>query len=82
MRSAYQEALKRAKKRGGLKDELANSDDAARMALICDGALMHLVGAASPELVWSGAQKKGMTTRELLELANKDPNAVHDLMWI
>lgn len=73
----YLVALKRCAKVGP-----AHADDPALMASFCDGVLMQLVGAASPQLVWEGAQKKGLTTAELNKLCLDNPNAVHDLMWI
>lgn len=75
--SSYHDALAAAKKVGS-----AHATDAGIMAQICDTSLQLLVGAAAPELVWNGAQKKGMTARQLLELANSDPAAVHELMWL
>lgn len=74
--SAYTDALAAANQVGS-----ANATDAGVMAQFCDSALQHLVGAASPELVWDGAQAKGMTALELHNLAATDPIAVHDLMW-
>lgn len=60
----------------------ANATDAGVMAQFCDSTLQILVGAASPQLVWEGAQKRNMTALELLALANEDPHAVHELMWL
>lgn len=71
----YEEALKEAKKVGA-----ARASDAGLMALFCDANLQLLVGAVSPQLVWEGAQKRGMTTRDLATLC-KDPLAVDDLQW-
>jgi hypothetical protein len=59
----------------------ARATDAGVMAQFCATSLQLIVGAASPELVWIGAQKAGMTALELVTLANKKPLAVHDLMW-
>lgn len=75
--SKYQAALKAANKVGA-----SHAADAGVMALFCATSLQILVGAASPELVWDGAQKRGMTALELAKLAQKDPLAVHDLMWV
>ncbi|MET8864690.1 hypothetical protein ABZW11_17270 [Nonomuraea sp. NPDC004580] len=72
----YEQALAAARKVGN-----ANADDAGAMALYCADILQHMVGAASPKLVWEGAQKAGMTHLQLALLAQKDPAAVHDLMW-
>lgn len=58
------------------------ADDAALMALFCDGPLQRLVGAVSPQLVWDGAHAKELTTRELAAMANRDPMAVEALQWI
>jgi hypothetical protein len=77
MAGSYQEELRAAKRAGASK-----ASDAGAMALYCESALMHVVGAASPQLVWEGAQKSGMTTAQLIALAVKDPNAVHELMWL
>jgi len=74
--TSYRDALAAAKKAGS-----ANAADEGVMAQFCATSLQTLVGAASPQLVWEGAQKKGMTARELAALANRNPNAVHDLMW-
>lgn len=57
------------------------ADDTALMALFCDRNLQYLVGAVSPELVWKGAQKRGLTTQQLGALANSDVMAVSDLQW-
>ncbi len=60
----------------------SRADDNALMALFCEGPLQTLVGAVSPELVWDGAQRQGLTTRELGRLANTDMMAVSDLQWV
>lgn len=73
----YQEELKAANKVGSAK-----ATDAGVMAQFCATSLQTLVGAAAPELVWEGAQKKGMTALELVTLATNKPAAVHELMWI
>jgi hypothetical protein len=73
----YEQTLKRARKTGAF-----HASDAELMALFCDGELQILVGAASPKLVWNGAQKKNMSTKQLSALCITNPNAVHDLMWI
>ena len=75
--SEYQQALKAAKKIGA-----AHAADEGVMAMFCATSLQTLVGAASPELVWAGARKQGMTARELACLATSDAAAVHDLMWV
>lgn len=74
---AYTAALKRARDKG-----VGRCDDAAAMAAFCEANLAILVGAVSPQLVWEGAQKKGLTFRELGRLAGTDTRAVDDLQWI
>lgn len=54
----------------------------ALMAAFCDGSLQLAVGAVSPQLVWEGAQKKGLTAKDLLRLCNTDVMAVSALMWL
>lgn len=71
--STYEQALAAARKVGNA--------NAGAMALYCADILQFMVGAASPKLVWEGAQKAGMTHLELGLLAQNDPDAVHDLMW-
>jgi hypothetical protein len=73
---SYQHALTAGREIGA-----SRADDNALMALFCAGPLQSLVGAVSPELVWDGAQAKGLTTRELAALANSDVMAVSDLQW-
>ncbi len=75
----YQDALARSK--GNLK----NCDDAAAMAAFLASCAHTLIGAVSPRLVWQGAQAKGMTSLELLEMIHADAengtiNAA-ELMW-
>ncbi|MFE0207021.1 hypothetical protein [Streptomyces sp. NPDC058985] len=57
------------------------ADNAALMALFCDGPLQTLVGAVSPKLVWEGAQAKNLTTKALGKLCLTDVMAVSDLQW-
>ncbi|MFI6086049.1 hypothetical protein ACIBBB_34795 [Streptomyces sp. NPDC051217] len=73
---AYDKALAKAAMVG-----VRNADNASLMAGFCDGALQLAVGAVSPRLVWEGAQRRGMTAKELCRLAGKDPLAVAGLMW-
>ena len=74
---SYHDALAAAAKVGS-----SNATDEGVMAQFCATSLQIHVGAASPKLVWEGAQKKGMTAIELATLATRDPNAVHELMWL
>lgn len=73
----WEQALDEAKERG-----TARCSDPALMASLCDGPLPTLVGAVAPQLVWEGAQKRGMTTKELGRLCNTNPIAVGELMWL
>ncbi|MGW2863297.1 hypothetical protein [Streptomyces sp. NPDC001205] len=73
----WQQALAEAKKRG-----VARCSDPALMASLCEGPLQTLVGAVAPHLVWEGAQKSSMTSKELLHLCRTDPIAVGELMWL
>jgi hypothetical protein len=75
--ASYENTLKTAKAIGA-----SNVDDAQHMALLCDGPLQTLCGAVAPNLVWEGAQKKGLTTSELAEMAATRPMDVAELMWV
>ena len=75
--SSYRAELKAANKVGA-----AHATDAGVMAQFCATSLQILVGAASPELVWEGAQKQGITALELVRMATENPTDVHDLMWL
>lgn len=75
--SAYTQALATATKTG-----VSQCTDAQLMATFCQSSIQTVCGAVSPELVWDGAQKTGMTTLELARLAKRDPRAVEALMWL
>lgn len=70
----YDNTLKTAREIGARR-----ANDAQLMALYCAGPLQHVAGAVSPRLVFEGAQKSGLTTKQLAAL---DSMAVSDLMWI
>jgi hypothetical protein len=72
----YDEALARYRRDGASK-----ADDAALMAAFCEHDLQLLVGAVSPKLVWSGAQKHGLTALQLTKMTT-GPMAVSDLQWL
>lgn len=76
MKDTYEAALKRAKTQG-----VGRCDDAALMAAFCAHDIQLLVGAVSPQLVWEGAQAKGLATRELAAMANRGWQEVDDLQW-
>lgn len=73
----WDQALTEAKEKG-----VSRCSDPALMASFCDGSIQHLAGAVSPQLVWEGAQKKGLSAKELGRLCSTDVMAVSDLMWI
>ncbi|MGW1870920.1 hypothetical protein ACWCPS_35945 [Streptomyces mauvecolor] len=73
----WEQALAEATERG-----VARCSDPALMASLCDGPLQTLVGAVAPQLVWEGAQKSGLTSKDLARLCNTDPIAVGELMWL
>lgn len=73
----WEQALAEAKERG-----VSKCSNPALMASFCDGPLQILVGAVAPQLVWEGAQKKGLAARDLLHLCRTDVMAVSDLMWL
>lgn len=52
------------------------------MAAYCETSLQLVVGAVSPRLVWEGAQKYGLTYRDLIEWCVDTPLKVVDLQWI
>ncbi|GGP80232.1 hypothetical protein [Streptomyces melanogenes] len=57
------------------------TDNAGVMALFCADTLQTVVGAVSPQLVWEGAQRRGMSAADLVRLCTKDVLAVCDLQW-
>ena len=67
-----------------MKVGAANATDAQLMALFCADTLQILVGAFSPQLVWEGAQKAGLTALQLASLCEgpgRDLRALDNLMW-
>lgn len=73
----YQEALAEARKVG-----VRRCSDPARMAQFLDANALILIGAVSPELMWDGAQKTGLTTKALVALIHKDAIEAAELMWV
>lgn len=73
----YQEALAEAARLG-----VGRCSDAAAMAAFCENTLQLVVGAVAPQLVWQGAQAKGMTFKELGHMAVTDALAISDLQWV
>jgi hypothetical protein len=74
---AYAAALKVARAKGAV-----HAPNDARMAGLCQDVVQILAGAVSPQLVWEGAMKKGLTAKQLLNLCHTDYMAVDDLQWI
>jgi hypothetical protein len=75
--ASYRETLAAAHQAGAV-----HCDDKQLMAWICAHNLQTLCGAVSPQLVWEGAQKRGLTTTQLLDLVATDVMAVEALQWI
>jgi hypothetical protein len=73
----YTEALAEAKRTG-----LRRCSDAAAMAAFCDSTLQLIAGAVSGQLVWEGAQRKGLTFQQLAFKAAHVPQEVEQLQWI
>lgn len=55
--------------------------DLGKLAIVCQ-ATPYSCGAVSPELVFKGAQVKGIGWKALYELAHKKPLEVEELMWV
>jgi hypothetical protein len=74
--SAYGDTLARGKKIGASRAPTAEA-----IALFCDGPLQTLVGAVSPELVWTGAVARRMAYLEFGRLCAQ-PMEVSELQWL
>ena len=72
----FKQALKDGNKVGA-----ANSQGLDQMAQMIDTLCKIHVGC-NPKMIYEGAIKKGLTVRELTNLANHDPVAFGDLMFI
>ncbi|MEG9551408.1 hypothetical protein V5N34_25395 [Streptomyces baarnensis] len=72
----YDEALKNSKNVGA-----AHATDPALMASFCESTVQTLCGAVSPQLVWTGAQARGMSTTDLAAMCASSPQEVADLQW-
>lgn len=75
--SEFDAALERYQRVGA-----SRAADDELMAAFCKHTLQRIVGAVSPKLVWEGARKRGMTTKELAAMAATDVMGVSDLQWI
>jgi hypothetical protein len=75
MNVTYEQALKRGEQAGARK---ANEEEF--LALICKSlASLH---AISPALVYEGAKKRRLTAKQVAKLAEDDPVALGDLMFV
>ena len=74
--ATYEEALAAGRRNGA-----SHATDAQLMAMFCDTSLQTLCGAVSPQLVWNGARKNGLSTGALGDLAASAPMEVAELMW-
>jgi alkylhydroperoxidase family enzyme len=76
--TTYEEALAAPTAKGG--KGWKHADETSALAAAAQ-ALQHLHPGLAPRLVFEGAQKKGLTARQLLELGS-DWRALDDLMWV
>ena len=74
--ATYEEALAAGRRNGA-----SHATDAQLMAMFCDTSIQTLCGAVSPQLVWDGARKNGLSTGALGDLAASAPMEVAELMW-
>lgn len=73
----YEQTLAAARKVGA-----KHADDPQLMALFCADTIQYAAGAVSGQLVWEGAQKRGLTTKQLVALCATDVMAVDALQWL
>ena len=71
----YKQALREAKKIGESKAE-----GQILLAMLCQS--LACVHAINPALVYQGAVKQGIDSKVLAKLANDDPVAMADLMFV
>jgi hypothetical protein len=58
-------------------------DDAAVMAGFLDSCAQILLGPrVSARLLWDGAQRVGLTSREMCRLMDNAPDIAMELMWV
>lgn len=69
----YRQTLRAARRKGAV-----DRTDAEAMAAYCADLLTTVAGAFSPQLVWEGAQRAGLTTAELSRLATARDNDALD----
>ena len=75
----YKEALKSGKRKAKSCSSVATDEEI--LAVYLHDMIQIQCGAVSPELVFEGARKKGMTFKQVVELAHKNPAAIEALMW-
>ncbi len=71
----YKQALKAAEKVGA-----SNAEGEALLASLCQ--CLAYVHAINPALVYQGAVKMGIDSKALVKLADRDPVALGDLMFV
>jgi hypothetical protein len=77
MSMTYREALEEAKRVG-----TSRCSDPAAMAQFLDSCARILIGrGASPQMLWEGAQRMGLTNRELHRRIHDDPVGASDIMF-
>jgi hypothetical protein len=71
----YEQALKRGERSGANR-----AGEQEFLALVCKSlASLH---AISPALVYEGAKKRRLTAKQVAKLAEDDPVALRDLMFV
>jgi hypothetical protein len=71
----YQQALKTAQ-----KTRAANAQGEVLLAMLCQS--LACIHAIKPALVFQGAIKQGIDAKALMKLADADPVALGDLMFV
>ena len=72
---SYNQALMRGKQSGA-----GRAGDEEFLAMLCESlASLH---AINPAMVFEGAQKRGLTANEVATLAEHNPAALGDLMFV
>lgn len=72
---SYEEALRRAERVGVSKAEKLEF-----LALVCKS--LASIHAINPAMVFAGAQKLGLDAKQVVKLAEADPVALGDLMFV
>jgi hypothetical protein len=77
--ATYEQALAAPTNRKSGGRGWAHADETSCLAAAAQGLQYHHPGI-SPKLVFEGAQKRGLTSQQLLKLGD-DPDALDGLMW-